>query len=52
LTFDEFYQNSPYITQIPSWNELVIYEIYIETLNAKEGKEVGGSHSAIEKFGP
>jgi 1,4-alpha-glucan branching enzyme len=37
--------------QMPSWNELVIYEMHIGTFNVKKDNEVGDFHSAIEKLG-
>lgn len=35
---------------MPSWNELVIYEMHIGTFNVKQGEEIGDFYSAIEKL--
>jgi 1,4-alpha-glucan branching enzyme len=36
--------------QMPSWNELVIYEMHIGTFNVKKNNEVGDFYSVIEKL--
>ncbi|MCF2444188.1 alpha amylase C-terminal domain-containing protein [Dyadobacter sp. CY345] len=35
---------------MPSWNELVIYELHIGTFNAKEENKIGTFYTAIEKL--
>lgn len=36
--------------EIPSWNELIIYELHIGTFNAKEPGKPGNFYSAIERI--
>ncbi|TLV02630.1 alpha-amylase family glycosyl hydrolase [Dyadobacter luticola] len=37
--------------QIPSWHEIVIYELHVGTFHVKEGEHVGTLYTAIEKLG-